>query len=170
MRRCGLSARKLEYLRGLADAFGGGGAEVPKGKVSGARGGRFPKLSDEVLESASDAGGGRRRRATARRRAVEPPFQMFYLNRPDVLADGRFRGEGRGCRGCTPERDAHAGEDGGHRGEVGAVSNPQARHVESRGRGESPGADARGGRRVRLLTTDRRATVSGRRRRNECER
>lgn len=91
MRRCGLSARKLEYLRGLADAFGGGGAEVPKGKVSGARGGRFPTLSDEVLESASDA---ETYDALVRLRGVGPwsvhMFQMFYLNRPDVLPTGDF--------------------------------------------------------------------------------
>ena len=67
--------------------------EVPRcrGKVSGARGGRFPKLSDEVLESASDA---EAYDALVRLRGVGPwsvhMFQMFYLNRPDVLPTGDF--------------------------------------------------------------------------------
>ena len=77
LRACGLSQRKLEYLRGLAEAF----TAAPEG------GG----LGDAALESASDADA---RAALVALRGVGPwtvdMFSMFHLNRADVLPVGDF--------------------------------------------------------------------------------
>ena len=72
LRACGLSQRKLEYLRGLAEAF----TSAPEG------GG----LGDAVLESATDEDARAKLEAL---RGVGPwtvdMFAMFHLNRADVL-------------------------------------------------------------------------------------
>ena len=77
LRACGLSQRKLEYLRGLAEAF----TAAPEG------GG----LGDAALESASDDDV--RAKLTALRGVGEwtvDMFAMFHLNRADVLPVGDF--------------------------------------------------------------------------------
>lgn len=80
MRACGLSQRKLEYLRGLALAF------TPANQVEGGGG-----LDDETLEcaSAEDV-----TRSLVALRGLGPwtvhMFRMFYLNHADVLPVGDF--------------------------------------------------------------------------------
>ena len=80
MRACGLSQRKLEYLRGLALAF------TPADQADGGGG-----LDDETLEraSAEDV-----TRSLVALRGLGPwtahMFQMFYLNHADVLPVGDF--------------------------------------------------------------------------------
>ena len=77
LRACGLSQRKLEYLRGLAEAF----TSAPEGCG----------LGDAVLESATDEDARAKLEAL---RGVGPwtvdMFAMFHLNRADVLPVGDF--------------------------------------------------------------------------------
>ena len=79
LRACGLSARKLEYLRGLAARFSSGDDDDDDD-------GRRPALTDDALEAMSDE------KTTATLLELKGigewsvhMFQMFYLNRPDVL-------------------------------------------------------------------------------------
>ena len=123
LRACGLSQRKLEYLRGLAEAF----TSAPEG------GG----LGDAVLESATDEDA-REAGSAARRRALDRGHVRDVPPEPrGRAARGRLRrAQGRDAD-VRPAIHAVAGEDAGHRRELAADAHArQLLHVARGGCGE----------------------------------
>ena len=118
MRACGLSQRKLGYLRGLALAF------TPANQVEGGGG-----LDDETLERASAED------VAAFARRVAAGWARGPCTCSDVLSQPRGRSAGGGFRRAKGDDvavrvivHAGAGEDAGHRRAVGAVQDHR-RHV-----------------------------------------